>query len=191
MQHLTAYKALIHTLTHFHLTNGFWECSDYCVHLTHEKCLHRGMRDLSAGLLIMLRVGRIGFKFRTCSLKFNQSHFYSTTMPNIKNSHWCSRDSNTIRDTVSRQTLNLICGLQIKQVKFFIIMQDKNSGVVPKQNMIHFQMNEEEILTDLTYSIVSVLNSIKHKRKRYVILLQLLSFCTSYKIQLWILERLK
>lgn len=140
-----------------------------------RKCLHRGMRDLSLGLL-MMGVGRIGFKFRTCSLKFNQSHFYSTTMPNIKNSHWCSWDSNTIRDTVSPQTLNLICGLQTKQVKFFIIMQDKNSGVVPKQNMVHFQMNEEEILTGLTYSILSVLNSIKYKRKRYVIYVKVVMF---------------
>lgn len=140
-----------------------------------RKCLHTGMRDLSAGLL-MMRVERIGFEFRPCRPKFNQSHFYSTTMPNMRNSHWCSWDSNTMRDTVSPQTLNSIRELQTKQVKFFIIMQDKNSGVIPKQNTVHFQMNEKEILTDLTYFIVSVLNSIKYKRKRYVLCVKVVKF---------------
>lgn len=81
-----------------------------------------------------------------------------------------------MRATVFPQTRNSIRELQTKQVKFFIIMQDKNSGVIPKQNTVHFQMNEKEILTDLTYFIVSVLNSIKYKRKRYVICVKVVKF---------------
>lgn len=64
-----------------------------------------------------------------------------------RNCPWQSRGSNTIADTGSPQSPNLICGLQIEQVKFFIIILDKVSEVVPKQNMMHIQMNEKEILT--------------------------------------------
>lgn len=132
-----------------------------------KKWLCRGLRDLFVGLPLT-GIGRLGPKFRTCSLEFLKSHFYSTRMPNIRSNHRHSWDSNTIRDTVSPQTPSLICGLQTKQVKFFIIIQDKNSGEVPKQNMMHLQMNEGEIPTDLTHFIVSVLNSIKYKRKEEV-----------------------
>lgn len=71
---------------------------------------------------------------------------------------------NTIRDPLSRQTPNLIYELQAKQERFFTIIQDKKAGVVPKQSMMHFQINEE-VLTDLIYYIASVFNFIKHKTK--------------------------
>jgi hypothetical protein len=37
VQHLTAYKSLIHTLPHFHLTTGFREHLDYCVHFMQKE----------------------------------------------------------------------------------------------------------------------------------------------------------
>ena len=81
----------------------------------------------------------------------SQWHFHKTRMPNIRNSHWHSQDTNIFRETVSLQTPNLICSWQAQQVKFFIIIQDKSPGMVPKQNMAPWQMDGEKCWLTLFY----------------------------------------
>lgn len=150
-----------------------------------RKWLHRGLRDLSVGLLLV-GGGTLRSRFTTFSLKFTQSHVTAPGCPILGTVSDTDGALKAIRDTVSSQTPKLIRGLQANQVNFFIITQDRNSGVVPNQTMMHFQMNEGEILTDLSCFTVSVLNSTKYRRKRYM--LRLLHFFPSYKIQLWIHE---
>lgn len=52
VQHLTAYKSLIHALPHFHLTTSLQEHLDYCVHFMQKEIApqmaHRPPRDSTA-----------------------------------------------------------------------------------------------------------------------------------------------
>lgn len=74
---------------------------------------------------------------------------------------------------------NLLCELQAKPVKFFIIMQDSLSGIL-NQSMV-IQINEEEILNGLPCFIANVINSKNHITNEKVLhMLHLSNFHTPY-----------
>lgn len=78
---------------------------------------------------------------------------------------------------------NLLSGLQVKQVKFLRIMQDRLLGILNQNIMLY--INEEEMLCKLPCFIVNTLNSRNHITKEKLLHRSyLLNFCISYNTAL-------
>lgn len=85
VQHLTAYKSLIHALPHFHLTTSLQEHLDYCVHFMQEEIAPqmacRPPCDSTAN-----GDGETEAQIQTLQPALQPS-YYRTRMPKVKKSH--------------------------------------------------------------------------------------------------------